>query len=125
MLMDVIFIEGLSLPAHIGVHPWEKQIQQLVELDIQLSTDVAKAAKNDALSDALDYEAVANAIAAFIADHSFALLETLAERLIQHLFSHFSIAKITLKISKRSVLVHARTVGILLARTRAESETLS
>jgi dihydroneopterin aldolase len=123
--MDTIFIEGLTLPASIGVHPWEKQVRQPIDIDIQLTMNTANAAIHDTLSDALDYEAVANAIATFIAEHNFALLEALATRLIQYLFSLFPITAITLKVSKRSILVHARSVGVMLERTRAQMESLS
>lgn len=122
--MDTIFIEGLTLPASIGVHPWEKQVRQPIDIDIQLAMDSANAAMQDTLSEALDYEAVANAIATFIAEHNFALLETLASRLIQYLFSLFPITTITLKVSKRSILIHARSVGVIFERTRAQIEDL-
>ena len=49
--MDKIYLNGLKCECTIGVWEWEKAITQTLVLDIELATDVAKAAENDDLNE--------------------------------------------------------------------------
>ena len=48
--VDSIFIENLSFLASIGVFEWEKQTQQKLEIDLELSTRHSPAAACDDLN---------------------------------------------------------------------------
>ena len=66
-VMDTISIQGLSVPAVIGVHDWEREITQTLVVTVEMAADVRSAAQHDDLADALDYSAVARTIASVAA----------------------------------------------------------
>src|SRR4029077_18530269 len=65
---DYVSIRDLAVSAVIGVHPWEREIEQTLVVSVDIAADVAKAAASDELADALDYSAVAETLAALPRD---------------------------------------------------------
>ena len=45
--MDIVFIKQLQIDTVIGVYEWEKTIQQRLEIDLELVTDIRQAAAAD------------------------------------------------------------------------------
>ncbi len=117
--MDRVSIERLGARARIGVHPWERRLRQPLWLDIELTADVAAAAREDVLADALDYAAVAHTALAVCAATRFALVETLAEHLAAVLLDSFSVDWLRLRLRKPEALGMAAAVGVLIERRRA------
>ncbi len=56
--MDIVFIRGLRLETIIGIHDWEKRLRRPVVLDLEMASNIARAAATDRIEDALDYDAV-------------------------------------------------------------------
>ena len=54
--MDIIFIKHLKIETIVGIYDWERKIKQPVILDLEMATDVSKAAGTDKIDDALDYK---------------------------------------------------------------------
>ena len=102
-MTDYVSIRDLRVRAVIGVHAWEREIEQtlLVSVDMVPETaDVGKAAASDDLADALDYSAVAETIAAVLREGRFRLIETAAERLAERLLADFPISWLRLELRK-------------------------
>ena len=57
--MDIIFLRDLKIETVVGIYDWERQIKQTVILDLEMATNVSKAAASDKIEDALNYKAVA------------------------------------------------------------------
>jgi 7,8-dihydroneopterin aldolase/epimerase/oxygenase len=107
---DYVSVRDLSVRAVIGVHPWEREVEQtlLVSVDMVPGTaDVRKAAASDDLADALDYSAVAAAIAAVLREGKFRLIETAAERVAERLLADFRLPWLRLEL--RKPITSART----------------
>lgn len=100
-MSDHITISGLIVHAVIGVYAFEQSITQPLLIDLTFSTDAAKAAQNDALSDTADYAAVCAAIVAFVENTPCRLIETVAHRLADHLKKQFSFSQLELAITKK------------------------
>jgi dihydroneopterin aldolase len=98
--MDTISIQGLSVPAVIGVHDWEREITQTLVVTVEMAADVRSAAQHDDLADALDYSAVARTIASVIRDGRFRLIETAAERVAERLLADHPVAWLRLEVRK-------------------------
>jgi len=69
--MDIIYINDLRISTIIGVFGWERQIKQTVILDLEMGTDISRAAASDSLEDALDYKAVSKRVISFVTDNHF------------------------------------------------------
>ena len=119
-MTDYLSVRDLSVRAVIGVHAWEREIEQtlLVSVDMVPETaDVRKAAASDDLADALDYSAVAETIAAVLREGRFRLIETAAERVAGRLLADFAVSWLRLELRK-SIASAAYTAVITLERAR-------
>ena len=118
--MDKVIIEGLQVDALIGIHAWERRGPQPLLLDLELAFDNRRAAASDAIADTVDYQAVSERIAAFVAPTSFQLVETLAEECAQLVLREFAVEWLRLVVRKPGALHAARAVGVAIERTQAD-----
>jgi len=114
--MDIIFIRDLRIETVIGIYDWERQIKQIVSIDLEMGSDIRKAATTDNIADALDYKAVAKRLIQFVGDSSFLLVETLAERCAEIVLQEFRIPWLRLTLSKPGAVRNSREVGIIIQR---------
>ena len=96
--MDCITIKGLTFRACHGVLPHERQFAQTFEVDAELFLDLSSA-RSDALTDTVDYGAVADYIESVICGEPRALIEKLAILISEGLMKQFALcgARITVK----------------------------
>jgi 7,8-dihydroneopterin aldolase/epimerase/oxygenase len=97
---DYVSVRDLSIDAVIGVHDWEREIEQTLLVSVDMAADVRKAAASDDLTDALDYSAVAATIAAVLREGKFRLIEAAAERIAGRLLADFSLSWLRLELRK-------------------------
>ena len=97
---EYVSIRDLAVSAVIGVHPWERDVEQTLVVSVDMATDVRKAAASDDLADALDYSAVAATIAAVLRDGKFRLIETAADHVAGRLLSDFPLSWLRLELRK-------------------------
>ncbi len=114
--MDKIFLSDLRVEAIIGIFEWERNATQTISIDLEMATDVAAAAKHDAIDDALDYKHVAKRIVAYVESSDFRLVETLAERLAEIVIREFKVPWVKLSIAKPAAIAGSRNVGVTIER---------
>jgi dihydroneopterin aldolase len=114
--MDIIFLRGLQIDTVIGIYDWERQIRQTVIIDLELATDIRRAAATDDIAHTLDYKAVSKRITAFVEESTFFLVETLAERITGILLEEFSVPWVRLTLNKKGAISGATDVGIRIER---------
>jgi len=112
-----VSVRDLSVRAVIGVHPWEREVEQTLLVSVDMEADVRKAAATDDLADALDYSAVAETIAAVLRDGKFRLIETAAERVADRLLAGFPLSWLRLELRK-PIATGGYTAVITLERAR-------
>ena len=100
----------------IGIYDWERQTKQTVILDIQMGTDIRRAAASDSIDDTLNYKAVAKRLFSFVGDSEFELVETLAEKITEILMEEFNIPWVRLQLNKQGALRGVRDVGVIIER---------
>lgn len=115
--MDTVFIRQLEVDCVIGVHPWERRVEQRLLVDLELGWDMQQAAETDALADALDYSAVADTIRRVLQQGQRQLLEAAAGDLVQALQERYGIKRIRLQITKPGAVARCRGVGIEVQRS--------
>ena len=69
---DTVSIIDLRVDAVIGVFDWERETEQSLVFNIDMASDVAKAAGSDNIADALDYSKVAGTVKSVVT-RSFAV----------------------------------------------------
>ena len=118
--MDIIFIRDLRIDTVIGIYDWERSIKQTVHIDLELATDIARAAASDRIEDTLNYKAVAKRVIAFVEESSFQLVETLVERIVALVREEFSVAWVRLTLNKGGAVRGAQGVGVIIERGKSD-----
>jgi dihydroneopterin aldolase len=114
--MDKIFLDELKVETTIGLWEWERRIRQTVVIDIEMSADIAKAAATDDVADTLNYKSVAKRVQRFVAESSFQLVETLAERIAGIIRDEFDVAWVKVRVNKPGAIRGSKAVGVLIER---------
>lgn len=114
--MDIIYLNDLRIDTVIGIFDWERRVKQTISLDIEMATDIRKAAASDTIDDTLDYKSVAKRIIAFVEESEFQLVETLAERICEIIRDEFNVPWVKLRLNKQGAVRGARDVGVLIER---------
>ena len=118
--MDKIFITELKAETTIGIYEWEKNIRQVVLLDVEMLTDIRQAAKSDSIVDTINYKSIAKRLVSFIESSRFELVETLAEKLSDLILDEFGVQELKLTLHKPGALSDAKDVGIVIQRCSAD-----
>jgi len=116
--MDIIYLSGLRINAVIGINEWEQRIRQTVSVDLEMATDIRKAAASDAIQDTLNYKAVAKRVISFVEDSRFKLVETLAERISDLLLDEFEVPWVKVVLNKPGAIRGSKGVGVMIERGR-------
>ncbi len=114
--MDIIYLSDLRIETVIGVFDWEREIKQQVVIDLEMGSDIRRAAKTDALEDTLDYKSVAKRVISYVEESEFQLVETLAERVTEILLNEFNVPWVRLRLNKQGAVRGARDVGVIIER---------
>lgn len=114
--MDIIYLNDLRIDTIIGIYDWERRTRQTVILDIEMGTDIRKAAKTDHIDDTLNYKAVAKRLIAFVSESEFQLVETLAERITEIILTEFDVPWCRLRLNKQGAVRGVRDVGVIIER---------
>ncbi len=116
-MTDYVSVRDLSVAAVIGVHDWEREIEQALVVSVDMAADVRTAAAGDDLADALDYSAVAETITAVVREGKFQLIETAAERIAERLLAGYGLDWLRVEIRK-PIANAAYTATVTIERSR-------
>lgn len=114
--MDTIFLEQVSVQTKLGVPEWERMVPQTILLDIEIGYDLSKACKSDHIDDTIDYGQVVNRIRQTLTEHSFQLVEALAEHVCQLILKEFKAESVKIKVAKPGILPGLKALGIIIFR---------
>ncbi|EHK91052.1 dihydroneopterin aldolase [Aggregatibacter actinomycetemcomitans] len=117
-MQDLIFIEGLTVFAQIGIYDWEQQIKQKLIFDVEMAWDSRQAAAADDVQFTLNYAEVSQFIINYVQSKSFLLIERVANEVAEQLQQQFKISWLRLKLSKPKAVAQAENVGIIIERSR-------
>jgi 7,8-dihydroneopterin aldolase/epimerase/oxygenase len=116
--MDSIFISELKVKTKLGVPEWERMAPQTIILDIEIGYDLSAAGKSDAIADTIDYGAVVARIQTTLKEHSFQLVEALAEHICQLILKEFKAESVKVKVVKPGILAGLKALGVVIERNK-------
>ena len=114
--MDIVYINDLRIETVIGIYDWEREIRQIVSIDLEMAADNRKAAASERIDDALNYKAVAKRLIQFVEQSEFQLVETLAERIAEIVLDEFDVDWLKLKLGKPGAVTGSAEVGVIIER---------
>ncbi len=114
--MDIVYIRDLRIDTIIGIYDWEREVRQTVSIDLEMASDIRKAAETDDIQYALNYKAVSKRLITYVENRNALLVETLAEEIAQVIRTEFNVPWLRLRLSKPGAVRGARDVGLLIER---------
>ena len=114
--MDIVFIHDLQIETVIGIYDWERKIRQIISLDIEMATDISKAAKTDNIDDTLRYKDVAKRLIEFVERSEYELVEALAEEICRIIRDEFEVPWVKLTLHKPGAVRGSKSVGVIIER---------
>ncbi|MCG8378186.1 MAG: dihydroneopterin aldolase [Proteobacteria bacterium] len=118
--MDIIYLKDLRIDTIIGIYDWERKMKQTVIIDLEMATDIRKAADSDNIDDTLNYKSVAKRLISFVGDSEFELVESLAERIAELVMTEFNVPWLRLSLNKKGAVRGVRDVGVIIERGNRE-----
>lgn len=118
--MDKIFLSALTVECIVGIWDWERRVKQKVILDLEMATDIRRAAASDRIEDTIDYKRVSKRLLAFVGESQFNLVETLAEQIARVVVTEFGVSWVKVRLNKQGAIRGARDVGIEIERRAAD-----
>lgn len=116
MARDIVFIEDLRIETIIGIYDWEREIRQLVSIDLEMAADNRRPAATESIDDALNYKAVAKRLIQFVGESEFQLVETMAESIAEIIIEEFAVPWLRLRLSKPGAVTGSKAVGVIIER---------
>lgn len=124
-MSDQLTVQGIEFSSYIGISEDERRILQPMRVDVELGYQkkaFASAAQSDDISKAVDYARAVDCIIQIGTHGEYRLVERMAQKMVQALFTELAVADVTLwvrKVKPPIKDVHD-SVGIRIARTRKE-----
>lgn len=119
-MADTIFLEGIQIPAALGVTAAERQMRRPVTLDIEIERDLSAAGRSDRIGQTVHYKRVFEVIEDIASNHEHKLVEALGERIAQAVIGKFDVDAVTVTVRKpkpiAGVLEYA---GVRIRRERS------
>jgi dihydroneopterin aldolase len=125
-MSDRIFINGLSLHAYHGVMAYEAKVGQTFNIDLELTIDLAAAARSDKVVDTVSYDKVVDCASRAFCAQRFRLIEGAAGKVAEAVLASFPrVQSVTVTIHKPHAPIAATfsDVGVTLVRARANSRS--
>jgi 7,8-dihydroneopterin aldolase/epimerase/oxygenase len=116
--VDKIFLRDLRIETIVGIYEWERGATQVVSIDLEMDTDVRRAARNDSIEDTLNYKGVAKRLIKVVGESRFRLVETLAEAIARTIITEFPVPRVRVAVAKPGAIEGSREVGVAIERTR-------
>ena len=88
---DIILLEGIEVPAALGVTEAERQMRRPVRLDLELGFDLRPSGQTDDLSQTIDYGEIYEVVEKVAGGREHKLVEALGERIANALFENFPV----------------------------------
>ncbi len=120
--MDIVFIEDLQIDTTIGIYDWERDIKQTLAFDIEMATDICKAAESDDIEHALNYKAVSKRVIQFVKNSECLLVERVAQEVAELILKEFSVPWLKLILRKPGAVRGSKSVGIRIERGQKPSD---
>lgn len=115
---DRIRLRGLEVFAHHGVLAEEKQIGQRFVIDLDLTVDLSRAGRSDALADTVDYGSLTEKVAEVVGTEGWNLIERVAQRVVETVFEFAPVDMVTVTVHKPDAPITAAFADVAVTITR-------
>jgi dihydroneopterin aldolase len=116
---DVILLEGIQVPAALGVTAAERRMRRPVTLDLEVARDLRAAGRSDRIQSTVHYKRIFEVVEDVASNQEHRLVEALAARIAAAVLGKFDADSVTVTVRKpkpiAGVLDYA---GVRITRSR-------
>ncbi len=116
---DAILLEGIQVPAALGVTAAERAMRRPVLLDLEVGLDLDRAGRTDRIRDTVHYAEIYRIATDVASNHEHKLVEALGQRIASTVLDKFDVDWITVTVRKvKPISGVLDTCGIRITRRR-------
>lgn len=116
---DLILLDGIELPAALGVSKLERRMRRPVRIDLEVGFDLRRAGSTDRVAHTIDYSEIFRAVREVATEQEHRLVEALAERIADALLCRFPIEHCTVTVRKPTPIAgNLREAGVRIHRSQ-------
>ncbi len=97
---DCILLEGIQIPAALGVTAAERRVRRPVRLDIEVYLDLRDAGETDSIRQTVHYKRIFEVVEDIAANQQHKLVEALGERIADAILSKFGAETVRITVRK-------------------------
>ena len=120
--LATISIKNLRLRTFIGFNPEEKEKQQDIVINVEMSYDALAAAQTDNVKSALDYKVITKAIIQYVEGNRFQLLEKLVGDVLNICCESDAVEHACVTIDKPHALRFADSVALSMSYQKSQNQ---
>jgi len=105
--MGKLTLKNLVFYGYHGVQDYEKELGGRFEVDIIITYPFQRAAMDDQLPRAVDYQKVYEVVKSMVTTHKYHLIETLADHIADAIADQFDVDEVQVVIRKTKVPIDA------------------
>ena len=118
---DQILLEGIQVPAALGVTAAERRMRRPVMLDLRVGRDLRDAGRTDQIRHTLHYKRIFEVVEDVAGNQEHKLVEALGARITDAVLSKFDADWVTVTVRKpRPIAGVLEYAGITITRRRGE-----
>ena len=120
VVRDVILLEGIQVPAALGVTAAERSMRRPVLLDVEVVRDLREAGHSDDIHQTIHYKRIFEIVEDVAGNQEHRLVEALADRIAAAVLAKFDIDEITICVRKPTPIAGVlRHAGVRITRGRS------
>ena len=118
---DVILLEGIQIPAALGVTAAERRVRRPVTLDLEVGLDLREAGHVDRIGRTIHYKRIFEVVEDVAANQEHQLVEALGDRIARVVLSKFDVDFVTVTVRKPTPIAGVlQYAGVRITRTRED-----
>ena len=121
MSEDVILLQGIQVPAALGVTAGERSQRRPVLLDLEVRADLRRAGRSDRIRDTLHYKHIFELVEDVASNQEHKLVEALGERIARAVLAKFDAEAVTVTVRKPTPIAGVlQYAGVRITRSRED-----
>ena len=120
-MSDVILLEGIQVPAALGVTAAERRGRRPVLLDVEVEPGLERAGRTDRIGDTLHYKRIFEVVEDVASNQQHKLVEALGDRIARAVLGKFDADAVTVTVRKPTPIAGVlQYAGVRVRRTRED-----
>ncbi len=118
-MRDVILLQGIQVPAALGVTAAERRMRRPVLLDLEVATDLRDAGRTDGIRQTIHYKRIFEVVEDVAGNQEHRLVEALGDRIARAVLDKFGADAVTVTVRKPTPIAGVlQYAGVRITRTR-------